>query len=131
MRKTPLKKYNKKSRDNRKKEREGFPEFYQKHIRYIKENNISCMNCGESLVGDVSEVAHVLPKSKFKSIATEDINILYLCGWKGSNCHAKFDSSSNRIFKEMPVFSTVSDKLDLLLEKAEEKINWKLLERYE
>ena len=62
-----IRRYSKKGLEKRKEERACLPEFFQKHITIIKENNLSCVNCGEKLKGDVSEVAHRLPKSTFKS----------------------------------------------------------------
>lgn len=132
MRKTPLKKYNSRTREKRKQDRGGLEGFYKKHIQHIKNNSVHCQECGEKLIGDVSEVAHILPKSKFKSISTEDKNVLYLCGWMSNkNCHNKFDSSPNDVFKQMSVFSDVKAIVTELLDITTEKINWKLLDRYE
>lgn len=131
MKKTPLKKYNKNTLDKRKEERKDFPEFYKKHIQIIKDQRLHCEECGHKLIGDVSEVAHILNKSFFKSISTFDINILYLCSWKaGNNCHALFDNGKNEEIKEMKIFPKVMEKFELLRREIEEKINWKIEERY-
>ena len=58
-------KYSKKGLEKRKAERECLPLFFQKHIEIAKTK--CCANCGEKLKGDVSEIAHRLPKSFFTS----------------------------------------------------------------
>lgn len=132
MRKTPLKKYNKKTIEKRKLEREGFAEFYQKHISIIKDKNLHCEGCGERLIGDVSEVAHILPKNFFKSICTEDKNIVYLCSWKSSNnCHGTFDNSKNEKVQEMGIFPKLQEIVKDLLKDVTEKINYKFYDRWQ
>lgn len=125
-----MRKYSKKSRERRKEERKDLPEFYQKHIQYIKENNIHCQECSIKLKGDVSEVAHVLPKSLFKSVMTNDNNVLYLCGQWQNNCHGNLDNSSNDKIKEMFIYPLVEEKFLKLENTVTEKINYKIYERY-
>lgn len=122
-----LRNYTKKSLDKRKEERKDFPEFYKKHINIIKTNRECCAECGAKLIGDVSEVAHILNKSYFKSVSTDDDNIVYLCGWKQNNCHDKFDSGKER---EMKIFELVKHKFSLLTNKVQEKINYKIWDKY-
>lgn len=78
---------------NRAKNRKGYSEFYEKHVAIIRGEGMKCQECGCKLLGDVSEVAHVLPKQSFKSVSTNDDNIIYLCGYRQNNCHGKYDST--------------------------------------
>lgn len=107
-----------KTTELRREERADYPEFFKRHIEYIKENNICCQNCGDKLRGDVSECAHIISKRNNKEVATLDENILYLCGMHSENqCHNRFDSSlSNRESMEcfsqaVLQFSTFKDKI--------------------
>lgn len=127
-----MRKYSKKGLEKRKEERKDYAEFYQKHIKIIKENKIKCEECGCNLMGDVSEVCHILNKSRFKSIATDDLNILYLC-CRGSdkNCHSKLDNSSIEDVKLMQIYPTLKDRVKLLEEKIQEKLTWKDYELFE
>lgn len=114
--------------DKRKKERENFPEFYKKHIDFIKNSNMICQECGVKLIGDVSEVAHILPKTYYKSISTEDDNIVYLCSWKSSsNCHGKFDNGEE---ESMKVFKFATEKIKNIITKITEKITIKTANKW-
>jgi hypothetical protein len=122
-----MKQYTEKSINKRKEERKDFPDFYKKHTEIIKNNKECCKECGVRLLGDISEVAHILNKSYFKSVSTNDDNVIYLCGWKQNNCHDKFDSGKE---KEMKVFSIAKEKFDILKEEVKEKINYKIWDKY-
>lgn len=127
-----MKRYSAKGLAKRQEERKGFPEFYTKHINFIKENRVCCAECGIRLMGDVSEVAHILDKGYFKSVSTEDQNIIYLCSWKSNNnCHSKFDNSSLDVFKDMLIYKFVCNRFAELVGLVKEKINYKVRERYE
>lgn len=127
-----MRKYSKKGLEKRKDERKDYAEFYQKHISIIKQNRTKCEECGCNLMGDVSEVCHVLPKGRFKSIATEDINILYLCCRNSqNNCHSKLDNSPHEVVKEMQIYSTIKDRFNKLKEIIQEKLTWKDYELFE
>lgn len=128
--KKPLKRYSKKTADKRKEERKDFPEFFQRHIEIIKDNRLCCEECGCRLIGDVSEVAHVLPKGYFKSISTNDENVLYLCGWKSGECHNRFDNGSNEAVKQMNIFPKVAEVFQKLKLTITENINYKTVDRY-
>lgn len=83
-------------------------------------------------MGDFSEVAHILPKSKFKSIATLDKNIIYLCGWKSeNNCHGKYDNCSNKDLRNMIIFPKILKSFDELCDLIEEKITYKDYDRWQ
>lgn len=126
-----MKKYSDKGLERRKEERKAFPGFFQKHIQYIRDGNLCCEECGTRLRGDVSEIAHILPKSTFKSIATDDDNVLYLCGmWSDSQCHSNYDNLPVEKVKEMKIFEKVTQRFRMLEEKITEKITYKIEERY-
>ena len=82
-----MKKYSKKGLEKRKTERACLPEFFQRHIEIAKTK--CCENSGEKLRGHVSEIAHRLPKSTFKSIQCDDDNVVYLGGmYSNCGCHS-------------------------------------------
>jgi predicted restriction endonuclease len=122
-----MNKYNKKGLEKRKKDREGYKEFFEKHILRIKKSNAKCLECGNNLKGSVREIAHILPKSQFKSISKLDENIIYLC----EEHHNYFDNRSNKDVKNMGIFKKVSEAFQSLLEKITEEINYKTYDRYE
>lgn len=127
-----MRKYSKKGLEKRREERKDFPAFFQKHIAEIKSTKARCAECGDRLFGDVSEVAHILEKSKFKSISTDDENVIYLCGWKSkNNCHGKFDNSSNEVVQEMKIYQDLLPVVRLLKEKIDEKVNYKFYDKWQ
>jgi hypothetical protein len=126
-----MKKYSSKALEKRKEDRKGFTEFFQKHIQIIKDNNLCCEECGDRLKGDVSEIAHILPKSTFKSISTNDKNVFYLCGmFSDSQCHSNYDNFSLEKVREMNIFPHVVEVFKELESEITEKINYKIEERY-
>lgn len=125
-----MKKYSKKGLEKRKEERACLPEFFMRHVEKIKTEKLFCANCGEKLKGDVSEVAHRLPKSTFKSIQCDDDNVVYLCGMYSSNqCHSKYDGTNEQL-QSLNIFLAEKEIIKELLEKVTEKYNWKLLDRW-
>ncbi len=125
-----MRKYSKKGLEKRKAKRECLPEFFMKHVEIIKKNRLWCKNCGEMLKGDVSEVAHLLPKSTFKSIQCLDENIVYLGGrFSNCQCHSKFDGTNEQL-QSLSFFVEEKLKVEELLEKVTENYNWKILERW-
>ena len=125
-----MKKYSKKGLERRKAERECLSEFFIRHVEKIKIERLHCANCGERLKGDVSEVAHRLPKSFFKSIMCDDDNVVYLCGMYSDNmCHSKYDGTNEQL-QSLNIFSAEKEIIKELLEKVTEKYNWKILERW-
>jgi len=100
-----LRRYSNKGLEKRKEERKDFPQFFQRHLINIANNDKCCEECGHRLIGDVSEIAHILDKSKYKSVSVNDDNVLYLCSWKSpNNCHSKFDNSSEEVIQSMKIF---------------------------
>lgn len=127
-----LRKYTKKGLEKRKADREGYSEFFMKHVDLIQDNQIKCQECGQRLLGDVSEVCHILPKNIFKSIATLDENIVYLCSYKSANnCHSKFDDGAIEQVKQMEIYPYVKEKFSVLKDLVTERINYKIYDRYE
>ena len=125
-------KYSKKGLEKRKKDREGFAEFFIKCIERIKTERLCCTECGAPLKGNVSEIAHVLPKSYFKSIATNDLNWIPLCGMYSENqCHLKFDDSKLEIIKKMTIFPKICCIFAQLEDVITEKIPYKIYDRYQ
>ena len=124
-----MKRYSQKGLEKRIEERKDFPEFFQKHIEIAKTKY--CEECGERLRGDVSEIAHVLPKSKFKSISTNDLNVIYLCGlYSSNNCHSCFDNWPQEKVKEMNIFPKVCEIFKELEQQITEDINYKVYDKY-
>ena len=127
-----MKKYSKKGLEKRKKGREGYKEFFEKHIDKIKQERLCCEECGKRLKGNVSEIAHILPKQKYKSIATNDENVLYLCGMYSKNgCHDKFDNSKTDVVKNMKVYNKATEQFAKLEPLIKEKISYKTYDKWE
>lgn len=125
-----IKRYSKKGLEKRKAERECLPEFFQKHIEIARGKY--CEECGEKLRGNVTEIAHVLPKQYFKSVMFSDLNVLYLCGlYSENNCHNNFDNFPQEKVKQMKIYLKVKEVYEELKEQITEKINYKLTEKYE
>ena len=123
-----IKKYSQKALDKRKEERACLPNFFQKHTEIAKGK--CCTNCGEHLRGEVSEIAHRLPKSFFKSIQCLDNNVVYLCSWKSSNnCHGLYDGSNEQL-QSLSIFSAEQKIIKELLEKVTEKFNYKTTDKW-
>jgi len=126
-----IRKYSKKGLEKRKEDRACLSEFFVRHVEKIKTEKLCCANCGEKLKGDVSEVAHRLPKSTFKSIQCDDDNIVYLGGrFSNCGCHSKYDGTNEQL-QSLNIFLAEKEIIKELLEKVTEKYNWKLTDRWE
>lgn len=126
-----MKKYSKKGLEKRKEERACLPEFFLRHVEKIKKGKLNCTNCGEPLKGDVSEIAHRLPKSTFKSIQCDDNNVVYLGGrFSTCGCHSLYDGTNEQL-QSLNIFSAEKEIIKELLEKVTENYNWKLLDRWQ
>ena len=121
--------YSKKGLEKRKEERACLPEFFQRHIEIAKTK--CCANCGEKLRGDVSEIAHRLPKSFFKSIQCDDDNVVYLGGrFSSCGCHSLYDGTNEQL-QSLNIFSAEKEIVKELLEKVTEQINYKIYEKWQ
>ena len=124
-----IKRYSKKGLEKRKEERACLPEFFQRHIEIAKTK--CCANCGEKLRGDVSEIAHRLPKSFFKSIQCDDDNVVYLGGrFSSCGCHSLYDGTNDQL-QSLSIFSAEKKIIEELLEKVTEEINYKIYDRWQ
>lgn len=124
--------YSEKGWEKRKKDREGLKEFFEECVSKIKKEGLRCEECGDRLRGHVSEVAHILPKNYFRSIQTNPLNWLPLCGMYSANqCHSKFDDSKVNIFKNMLIYPKVIRIFAELEDKITEKIPYKIYVRYQ
>lgn len=124
-----IRKYSKKGLEKRKEDRTCLSEFFQKHIEIAKTK--CCEECGAKLRGNVSEIAHILPKGYFKSVMCSDLNVLYLCGlFSDKNCHNNFDNSSQEKRKQMKIYPKVQEVFKQLEEEITEKINYKHRDLY-
>lgn len=123
-----IRKYSKKGLEKRKEERACLPEFFQRHIEIAKTKY--CANCGEKLKGDVSEVAHRLPKSFFKSIMCDDENVVYLGGrFSSCGCHSLYDGTNEQL-QSLSIFLAEKEIIKELLEKVTETVSYKLYDRW-
>lgn len=105
--------------NKRKVEREGLPEFFKSQIELLVGKPF-CENCGCRInynLHPVNNIAHILPKRKYKSVMKNPNNVLFLCDTKDhptskpKSCHFQYDSSiSQRPF--MPVFNIAKNKFD-------------------
>ena len=126
-----MKQYSKKGLEKRKAERECLSEFFIRHVNKIKTEKLHCANCGEKLKGDVSEVAHRLPKSTFKSIQCDDDNVVYLGGrFSSCGCHSLYDGTNEQL-QSLNIFSAEKEIVKSLLEKVTEKYNWKITDKWQ
>ena len=88
-------------------------EFFRYQIKQTKK----CENCGIRLINpSFFNQAHILPKSRFKSVMCEKDNCLHLC----QQCHHKYDSSW-RTARTMKVWSTAVERFNKFKHKVTEK----------
>lgn len=118
-----LKPITKKRKAARKKERAGYPKFFRTAIFELKENPV-CQNCNQPINASFEphhNIAHILPKSRYKSVATHPDNKLFLCASKDNRngCHEKFDSGVTNMM-EMKVFSLAVEKFQKFKDKVTE-----------
>lgn len=97
--------------------------WYKEQIAQIPE---LCENCHQKIVRipgltERTYVAHILPKSKVKSVATHDDNRLFLC-W---DCHTKYDGRQDKA-SVMPVVGLAKERFNnfrhLILQKEQKYI---------
>lgn len=124
-------KYTQKGLDKRKKDREGLAEFFMQCVARIKKERLTCRECGSKLQGNVSEVAHILPKNYFRSVQTNPLNWLPLCGmYSAKQCHSNFDTYSLEKVKKMQIYKEVVSIFAVLEDFVDEKIPYKIYDKY-
>lgn len=121
-----IRKISPKTRERNKNKRDALNVFFKKHESLIIKNKAVCDNCGAPLRGSYWEVAHILPKSKFPSISTNDNNILYLgagLSYFPCECHKEFDAKINNEeeLMKMPVYSKALKKLSKIKSEIKER----------
>ena len=107
------------------KNRESYSWFFDAMIKILVRNP-KCENCGSNINYNFmphSNIAHILPKQKYKSVATNENNIMFLCAGKSdsesNNCHHKFDSDiSGRV--KMPIWESVVKRFQLFKDEITE-----------
>lgn len=116
---------NKKNEKAEQEDNSDLVEYFKYHIDFIKKNECRCMECNATLKNVVSawNIAHILPKSNFKSVRSVKENCIYLC----RNCHGQFDSSFTNA-KKMKVWNHAKKIALSLLHLVKEK--HKILEQY-
>jgi len=125
-----IRKYSKKGLEKRKEDRACLSEFFIRHVEKIKTERLCCANCGEKLKGDVSEVAHRLPKSTFKSVQCLDENVVYLGGrFSSCGCHSLYDGTNEQL-QSLNIFSAEKEIIKELLEKVTETVNYKVYDKW-
>jgi hypothetical protein len=106
---------------------EGMDKFFNAMRKKCKGKCLFC-NSGTTYKNDELwriAIAHLLPKSKFKSIATNEQNWIELC-W---NCHTDFDSSKItwELLKDSKEWDIIKEKLfDVLPLVSGEERKYKL-----
>lgn len=66
-------------------------DFFNRHLD--RKKSFVCEECGRMNFSPTRvNIAHILPKQIFKSVATNDDNFLWLC----LLCHARYDSSFSK-----------------------------------
>jgi ribosomal protein L34E len=112
-----LKSFNPKTKEKRKAERAGLPEFFEEAVKALTKNP-RCANCGRKINAGympVMNIAHILSKSLYKSVMAHPKNFIPLCAYKdnpdGSSCHYDFD---NNILDrpKMPCFKEAKERFD-------------------
>jgi len=112
--KNSIKKSTEKSKEKRQEERKDFPKFFQDAIEKLKLNPV-CQNCGGKINANYEpawNIAHILLKAKFKSVATHPDNYIFLCSSKDPNtnyCHEDFDGNI-KDRPNMPVYPIAKEK---------------------
>jgi len=112
-----------KTRAKRKKEREDYPEFFETAIKELARSPW-CQNCGGKIQvwsNPHHNIAHILPKQRYKSVATNQNNKLFLCASKDEQnaCHERFDSGTSSML-EMTVFQLAVEKFKTFKEEVAE-----------
>ncbi len=105
-----------KSKTVKSSEKQQLNEFFD---RMAAKMPLKCQNCGKKLNAYTKWAkrcctAHLFPKSIFKSIATNELNIVFmgtdLIGYNSCNCHTQYDANlENR--KRMQIYDLAIERL--------------------
>ena len=92
--------------------------FFDERIANCPKN---CENCKNAIVipegiTKRAAVAHILSKKLFKSVATNENNIVYMC----IPCHQTFDFVGKTKASQMPVASIAKERFKLFKDQIEE-----------
>lgn len=80
--------------------------FFKEAIDFLKNKTCYCENCKNKLYSvSKMNLGHILPKSIFKSVATNKDNLMLLC-WI---CHSNYDSSWKKAIT-MPCFKIAKER---------------------
>lgn len=109
-----------------KKKDEGKREFFERAIQELK-NEPYCENCGcriDTSFMPAANIAHILAKSKYKSVAWNRLNRVFLCAGKNDeeykNCHGRFDTDIEGR-KDMPVYSVAQERFRTFMRDIKEQ----------
>lgn len=122
---TKLKPFTTKKKESRSEERKELPDFFNQAIERMKENPI-CANCGCRINVNFNahwNVAHILPKQKYKSVMNNEFNWIPLCSSKdigGKDCHNAFDTNISGI-KDMPCFIVAKENFKKFKDSVQER----------
>jgi 5-methylcytosine-specific restriction endonuclease McrA len=121
-----LKPFTTKTREKRKAERARLPMFFENAIIDLEEKP-TCQNCGHKIntrYEPVRNIAHILPKSRYKSVMAHPQNFIFLCSSKdrddGKDCHNRFDSRILDIPK-MACFKEAKRKFEYFKDEVVER----------
>lgn len=126
----PLRKASPKAAEKRKEERKDFPKFFQDAIEKLKLNPV-CQETGAYIYNPSSvHCAHIFPKRKYKSIACNIDNIIFLTWDKHTELDSYLDCMDmDRVRERFPkVFNIMRDRFLTLEPLIEEQ--GKLLEEF-
>ena len=106
--------------------------FYTKHIELLGKT-LKCQNCGGRINPYLmhNNIAHILPKERYKSVQENDLNVIYLCSGKDGNdqdCHFNFDNKGSVFRQTMNVYSLAVERVKSLQDQVTE--GGKLLNEY-
>ena len=109
--------------------------YFSYHIEMIEKSN-KCENCQCYLVPSHFHIAHILPKSKYKSVSNNLDNAMYLCTsiLGGNGCHDEFDKNQNDIeyLSTFPIIEKVISRFNkikkFLTEEEKSKVEYRVLE---
>lgn len=99
--------------------------FFERLLRKFR-GGTTCWECGLLIRNPrTHNFAHILPKSKYSSVETENQNILHLCTTTDRNdgdegCHEKFDCCKEKRQK-MKVYRMAKRMLSLIKHKIQER----------